>query len=93
MGVYADVLQEVFLYFTYHGVGRIIDIAHIVLDALTEERVGAPGVQAVIFLEPAQHFRRRMLHRLIERARVADSEDVVLVLSSRPADGLPFAQR
>ena len=45
MGVYADVLQEVFLYFTYHGVGRIIDIAHIVFDALTEQARQALGAE------------------------------------------------
>ena len=84
MGVYADVLQEDFLYFTYHGVGRIIDITHIVLDALTEQGMGAAGVKIVVRLKPAEDFRRSMLDTLVERSCIACRKDIGFVFAPWP---------
>ena len=46
-------LEQMLGYLADHRVRRVEDVAEVVFDALTEERVCAPGVQTVVFLEPA----------------------------------------
>ena len=45
-------------------------------------------IEPIIRPEPREHFRRRVLQCLIERAGVADGEDFIRRLAARPADRL-----
>ena len=64
--------------------GGVEDVADIVADDLPHQMAGGARVQPVILAEPAQHLGGRVLQRLVERAGVADGEDVVGRLAARP---------
>ena len=70
----------------HHRIGGIEDVADVVAHDLAEEMARRHRRQAVVGGQPVQHLGRGMLQRLIERAGVADGEDVGCRFPARPAD-------
>lgn len=85
-------LQPAFGHFADHCVGRVEDVAEIVLDGLAHQQMGADGIQAILFLQPARHLGGGVLHTLIQRASVATGEDILFVFPARPTNPLALAQ-
>ena len=68
--------QHPLWHLTHHRVGRVVDVADFVLDALAEQGAGGAEVEAVVGDEPAGEFGGGVLEGLVERAGVAAGEDL-----------------
>ena len=51
---------------------------------------GGHLIEAVVGDQPVEHFRRRVLERLIKRTSIADGEDFAGIAAARPADFQAF---
>ena len=78
--------------FTGDGVGGIVDVADLILDAHAEEGAGGGGRQGVVLLEPEEHFGGGVLEGLVEWAGVAEGEDSGIVFAAWPAAGFGLEQ-
>jgi len=76
--------------FADHRVGRVEHVAEVVFDSLAQEQARTCRIQSVIFLQPAEHFSRCVLQRLVERSSIADGKDIFGIFASRPTNAFAF---